>query len=155
MASTDINFNPGAALAIGYIASFLTTLLHYFLTKRINQNGIIETNSVTFFLFVPAFLASVCAAILQAVNQTAFTGKSIDDFTVSYANLRDNNLSNIQQGGYQVAGFGIAAGLGMGAGIIVGLFYRFFGRDYENQKDILNDSYAFCMERGQNKVAEN
>jgi hypothetical protein len=70
--SCSINFNPGAAIAIGSGIGFICALLHTPLKRWMNDGGVLESNSVLVQFIIPGIFACVFSSILQAINQGNF-----------------------------------------------------------------------------------
>lgn len=67
--STAINYNPGAAIAIGSGIGFICALIHTPLKRWMNDGGVRESNSVIVQFIIPGMFACIFSSILQAINQ--------------------------------------------------------------------------------------
>jgi hypothetical protein len=70
---SNINYNPGAATAIGFGVGFVCSLTHMALKRRINSKGIIDSNSALFNFLMPSLIAAILVAIAQGVGKTYTT----------------------------------------------------------------------------------
>lgn len=66
--SSSINYNPGAAIAIGSGVGFISALFHTPLKRWMNDGGVLESNSVISQFIIPGSFAVIMSSILQAVN---------------------------------------------------------------------------------------
>lgn len=125
MASTDVNFNPGASLALGTMAGFFTCLVGTRAKRSMNDAGIVDSNSVVFNFLFPSFLASIFSAVMEGIGQTQVSATINGTFT-TYPDLKSGERSFTSQGGYQIAAWLISVAMGIGTGILIGLFYKLF-----------------------------
>lgn len=85
-----------------------------------NSKGIRDSNGVLSSYLIPGAIAGILSAVFQANGYP-------QDYTGSYRGDWDlANRSPYGQGGIQMAGFGIALGLGIFAGVISGLLMKIF-----------------------------
>ena len=70
--SSTINFNPGAAIAIGSSIGFICALIHTPIKRWMNENGVVESNSVIVQFIIPGCFAVIFSSILQAVYQGTY-----------------------------------------------------------------------------------
>lgn len=66
--SSSINYNPGAAIAIGSSIGFICALIHTPFKRWMNDGGVLESNSVIVQFIIPGSFAVIFSSILQAVN---------------------------------------------------------------------------------------
>lgn len=120
--SSSINYNPGAAIAIGSSIGFICALVHTPLKRWMNDGGVIEANSVIAQFIIPGTFAVIFSAILQAVNQNQF------NFTVANINQIYKNMDPLrtpsQQAGWQLMGFPFSLGSSLICAIFLGLLFR-------------------------------
>jgi len=76
--STEINYNPGAATAIGFAVGFICSLSQTRFKRKINENGVIDSNSVIFHFLLPSLFAAIFSAILSGVGQTTTSFSTVD-----------------------------------------------------------------------------
>lgn len=143
MASTDINFNPAAALAIGYSTGFICSFAQTKSKRAMNKSGVIDSNSVLFHFIIPSFLASVFSAVLEGVGLTQKSA-SINGASATYPDLKDVSRSYTVQGGYQIIGWLLSIGFGIGAGLVIGILYKMFNAQGQDGKDdFFNDNSVY------------
>lgn len=87
--SSNINYNPGAAIAIGSSIGFMCALAHTPLKKWMNDGGVIESNSVIVQFIVPGTFAVMFSSILQAVNESQFN-ITVNVINQTYMNMDPN-----------------------------------------------------------------
>jgi hypothetical protein len=76
---------------------------------------------------IPGLIAGILSAIFQANGNNNMNG--------SYnINNKDPTLNQLQQGGIQLAGLGIAIGCGLFVGIVSGIIMKIFNREYISQQ---------------------
>lgn len=83
-----------------------------------NKNGICDTNGILFSYMVPGLISGVLSAIFQAKGFNQYTGNFAGNFDRS-------QRTTYGQGAIQVAGFGIAIGCGIFAGVVSALLMKF------------------------------
>lgn len=86
---------------------------------------------------LPGFFAGVMSAILYAINQGSLTNYSVRSHP-------DRSVSG--QAGFQLIGIALSAGIGLSAGIIIGLIYKITNRHSYSQQ--FNDNAIFSLDRG-------
>ncbi len=106
-------------MAIGYSIGFICCFAQSNVKRALNSSGVVDSNSVLFNFLIPGIFASIFSAILQGIGETFISGK--------FTKNTDPNRTFVEQGGFQIIGVLIAIGLGAGAGIIIGLIYKFVG----------------------------
>ncbi len=84
--SSSINYNPGAAIAIGSGIGFICALIHTPLKRWMNDGGVRESNSVVVQFIIPGTFAVVFSSILQAIYQNRFN-IAINSINQSYTNM--------------------------------------------------------------------
>ena len=149
---SDVNYNMGAATAIGFGVGFLCALAQMGLKKGINANGIVDSNSVIFHFLLPSFFAAVFCAIGQGINNTYATYAITDSTgastgtTAIYNDVIQSGRSSEQQGAYQMLAWLLSIGMGAFAGIVIGLFYKCVN-DHEDSVQFFNDATIFSHPR--------
>lgn len=83
-----------------------------------NKNGIRDSNGIFGSYLIPGLIAGILSAIFQA--------NGANNYSTNYLANTDPSRTTFSQGGIQVAGFSIAIGLGIFAGLISGLLMRMF-----------------------------
>jgi hypothetical protein len=121
--STNINYNPGCAMAIGYGVGFICSIAQTRIRHKINENGVIDSNNVIFHFLFPSFLAAIFSAILSGIGDSAIYFKA-NSKIFSQAENKLSSRSAESQGGFQIIAFLISIGIGIAAGIIIGLIYK-------------------------------
>lgn len=130
--SADLHRNPAVPLICGFVMSFVCTLYHSKQLRSLNKNGVFVSLAAFNRYIIPAFFCGVLSAILCAINQ----GND-----GNYVHHYGPNRSSTGQGGYQMAGVGLAIGFGIGAGLLVGLLYKIINRN--SAHDQFNDAEIF------------
>lgn len=120
--SSSINFNPGAAIAIGSGVGFICALIHTPLKRWMNDGGVRESNSVIVQFIIPGIFACIFSSILQAVNQGQFN-ILVNGGQQNYSNM-DSSRSPSGQAGWQLMGFVFSLGSSFICGIFLGLLFR-------------------------------
>lgn len=121
--SCAINFNPGAAIAIGSGIGFICALIHTPFKRWMNDGGVVESNSVVVQFIIPGIFACVFSSILQAINQGQFNILNSSN-TVVNTTMQDPTRSPSGQAGWQLMGFVFSLGSSFICGILVGLFFK-------------------------------
>lgn len=80
-----------------------------------NTKGITDSNGTVSTYLIPGLIAGILSAIFQANGA---------EFNTNYNAHLDTTRTRFAQGGIQIAGFCIAIGLGIFAGIVTGLLSR-------------------------------
>jgi hypothetical protein len=62
--SSSINYNPGAAIAIGSGIGFISALIHTPFKRWMNNGGVLESNSVIVQFIIPGTFAVIFSSIL-------------------------------------------------------------------------------------------
>jgi hypothetical protein len=83
-ATSDINYNTGAATAIGFGVGFLCALSQMGFKRKFNHEGVIDSNSVVFHFLIPSFFAAIFVAIAQGIHHTSATYTDSSGTTVVY-----------------------------------------------------------------------
>jgi hypothetical protein len=98
------------------------------LKRKINSEGVVDSNSVIFHFLLPSLFAAIFSAIMQAVAQTSasYSGSTSSGTTIviSYNSLVQPGRTSSQQAGYQIIGWLLSVGIGSVAGVIIGLLYK-------------------------------
>ena len=101
-------------MGVGCGTSIISALLISKFKHHFNKNGIKDTNGVIGSYLVPGFIAGLLSAMFHA---------SLDGNKIANG---DSTRTRFAQGGIQIAGLGIAIGLGIFAGTLSGIFMRCF-----------------------------
>ena len=120
--STSINYNPGAAIAIGSFVGFFCGLIHTPVKRWMNDGGVLESNSVIVQFIIPGIIACIMSSILQAINQTSFLINWNNAQT--YFHNRDPNRTASGQAGWQLIGFCFSLGSSLLCSVFLGLIFR-------------------------------
>lgn len=72
--STDVNWNPGVAITIGFFIGMACSLVHTPMKSAMNEKGVKESNSVIFPFIVPGLAACIVSSILQACGESPIDG---------------------------------------------------------------------------------
>ena len=140
---SDLNYNTGAATAIGFGVGFICAALQISLKMKLNNDGIIDSNSVIFWFIIPSFFAAIFAAIAQAVDHTAVTYTNPNGGVVhTHSSYIQAGRSRQSQGGYQFLAWLFAAGFGAVAGVIIGFLYSIVN-DHHHESQFFNDAVLF------------
>lgn len=111
----DICFNPCVPLIVGFVVGFVASIYPAVLHRKVNNNGVLFTYpSINRFL-VPAFIASIVSAIVQACG--------VSENGAHTMNMLGQRTA-IQQGGWQIIGFLITAATAILAGLIIGILCK-------------------------------
>ena len=65
MAISDLYFNPGVALAIGTLSSFICTFCLN-IKWRMNYDGVVDSTGVLVIFMMPGLLSSILSSIFHA-----------------------------------------------------------------------------------------
>ncbi len=124
--SSSINFNPGAAIAIGSGIGFICALIHTPFKRWMNDGGVVESNSVIVQFLIPGIMACVFSSILQAINQGQFTLSVTIGATTTTSTYQNSNSGRDPSGqaGWQLMGFVFSLGSSLICGVILGLLFR-------------------------------
>lgn len=120
--SSVINFNPGAAIAIGSSIGFICALIHTPFKRWMNDGGVRESNSVIVQFIIPGCFAVIFSSILQAVNQGSFN-ITVNSINQVLAN-QDTSRNPSQQAGWQLMGFVFSLGSSLICSLLLGCFFR-------------------------------
>lgn len=88
---------------------------------------------------IPGLFSGFLSAILHGVNQGSFTG---------YTMRAHSSRTFIQQGGYQVLGVLLATGIGLFAGVVIGIIFKVINKHNEYQQ--FNDNEIYSLDRKNN-----
>jgi len=105
-------------MGIGTLTSMISALFVSKLKARQNAKGVTDSNGIFGSYLIPGFIAGALSAIFQASGANNY-GKS---YTANF----DSSRTRFGQGAVQIAGAGIAIGLGVFAGLIGGLLMKVF-----------------------------
>ena len=109
--------------------AFITSLFHNSQIRKLNSSGVITSLASFSRYIIPAFFCGVLSAILAAVN----LGND-----GNYVYVFGESRSNLGQGGAQMAGVGIAIGIGIFGGLILGLIFKVINKN--SYYDQFNDA---------------
>lgn len=118
--SSDLHPNPGVPLGVGFIGGMVSTLYQSVWLRRMNKNGV--SSSLAHFdrYILPGILCGILSGILFGINQG-----NDGDYQLQWMPDR----TNIQQGGYQLAGLALSIAIGIFAGIILGGVFKIINRN--------------------------
>lgn len=69
--STDVNYNPGGATAVGFSVGFLISYSQSRLKRKLNKLGVVDSNSAVFHFLVPSLFAALISGIEQGSGKSA------------------------------------------------------------------------------------
>jgi hypothetical protein len=113
--SFDTAFNPCIPLIVGFIVSFLSSLYPSVIHKKINEGGVLFSFPHLNRFLIPAFIASIVSAVIQACGISANGAFEINQLP---------GRTKSQQGGWQIIGLLITIGIALIAGLIIGIIYK-------------------------------
>ena len=160
--SSNINYNPGGALAIGYGVGFVCSISQTHVKRWINKNGIIDSNSVIFNFLIPSFFAAVFSAFMQGIGEGDISGRvyTVQDgstivasTTTTYRTVSGSNRNFTQQGGFQMVGWCLSVGFGLVGGLIIGLLFKCINT-FEEPGDFFVDRVLFENDARPNRKVE-
>ncbi len=111
------------AMLVGTTAGVASTLGNSFLKKKINSHGNIDSQGVLFSFLIPSLIGAIYSSIISAIDTQSPGGNGR-----SMLILNDRSING--QGALQLAGAGIAIGVGAVAGIVVGLLYKCTNQEF-------------------------
>lgn len=120
--SSSVNFNPGAAIAIGSGIGFICALIHTPFKRWMNEDGVRESNSVIVQFIIPGTFACIFSSILQAVNQNFFN--VVISGTQQLVQNKDPTRNPSEQAGWQLMGFVFSLGSSLICALILGIIMR-------------------------------
>ena len=118
-----------------------------------NSNGVIDTNGTLFQFLVPSLFAAIFSAILSGVGQSSATFTTASNTLITYTDLKEASRSAQRQGGFQMAGWLISAGIGAVAGLIIGAIYAAIDQR-DKAEEFFADSYFFGPAGPSNQAEE-
>jgi hypothetical protein len=121
--SSDKMMNIFPAMLVGTTAGVASTLGNSFLKKKINSHGNIDSQGVLFSFLIPSLIGAIYSSIISAIDTQSPGGNGR-----SMLILNDRSING--QGALQLAGAGIAIGVGAVAGIVVGLLYKCTNQEF-------------------------
>lgn len=148
---SNINYNPGAATAIGFGVGFLCAFSQMAYKRIINKNGIIDSNSAIFHFLLPSFFAAILVAIAQGVSKTYATYNPTNNIgltlgVVEYTPMVQSGRSVGMQGGFQIIGWLLSVGLGALGGLLIGVLYRAVN-EFTDPLEFFNDAVLYNYPR--------
>ena len=124
------------------------------LKRKLNRNGVIDTNSCIFNFLIPSLFAAIFSAILQGVGEGsishtlyAYTSGVVSSSSVSYTHVPGPNRNFTQQGGYQIVGWCLSVAFGLVAGAIIGLLYSCCNDSFTEPYSFFNDKLLFLNDK--------
>lgn len=117
---------------------FLCSLSQTRFKRKLNEGGVVDSNSVIFHFLLPSLFAAIFSAVLQGIGQTA-ASYTVGANTSAYGALKQSGRSETVQGGYQMAGWCISVGIGAVGGLVIGLIYKLVNSNFQNSEDFFND----------------
>ena len=127
---------------------FVSSLSQTRFKRKINERGVVDSNSVLFHFLLPSLFAAIFSAILQGVGQSAAATTLTSTGTpattaVTYSGLVGADRSPEQQGGMQMAGWAISIGFGAITGLILGGIYKLLNDSFQEPVHFFNDLTLF------------
>lgn len=113
--SFDITYNPCVPLIVGFVVSFASAIYPMTFNRKVNEKGVLFTYPHVNRFIIPALIASIVSAVIQASSNSANGAFGIN---------RLSGRTAIQQGGWQLVGFLISAGIAILAGLLIGIICR-------------------------------
>lgn len=115
--------------------------------RRVNYDGVIDSNGTLFQFLIPSFFAAIFTAIAQGIANSA---KSYDALgsagtvsgTINYVNVTQSGRSAEVQGGYQILAWLFSVGMGAVAGVIIGFLYKCLN-DLSHPTQLFNDGVLY------------
>ena len=141
-ALAEILFNPGGALAIGFLTGIISILGYQYFTPYLEQKlGLYDTCGVHNLHVIPGILGGFVSVIVPASYARSST---LDVFTPDLSNFPQ--LSTLlatpyKQGGLQIATTFCSLGIGIGTAIITGFILTSIYRS--NVEEFFNDIIYF------------
>ena len=114
----------------------MTSFYHYRALRKFNKNGVKSSLSQISRFIIPGFISGVISAILHAIDQGS------DGNYVRYIGWE---RSVVGQGAMQLLGIALSIGIGIFAGLIVGLLFKCVGRG-ANYHIQFNDNFIYKAE---------
>ena len=145
---SDLNYNTGAATAIGFGVGFFCALVQIAAKRKINQWGVVDSNGAIFQFLLPSLFAAIFAAIAQGVNKSSatFTTTQLSGTfvsgTINYDGVKEMNRKAEQQGAFQILAWLLSVGIGAVAGVFIGLFYRMVN-GFNHKSQFFNDGVIY------------
>lgn len=113
--------NIGAAIACGLFAGFLSAGFYHKIFPKLNQNGIFDAFGLTLILAV-SFLGTF--VVSPIVIRTYYNYNVVLPTLASSNSLSGNIITNVDAAGWSLVFVGIALGLGLACGTVVGLLLK-------------------------------
>ena len=101
-------------LAAGFIGGLITTIYHSRQLRRLNKNGILTSLGHLDNYVLPGFLSGVLSAILHAIGQGTFG---------NFVRYIHPDRAYVGQGAFQLIGILLSIGIGLFAGVLLGLLF--------------------------------
>lgn len=124
--------NPAVPLAAGFVGGLVTTIYHSRQLRRINKNGILTSLGHLDNYVLPGFLSGVLSAILHAIGQGTFG---------NFVRYIHPDRSYIGQGAFQLIGILLSIGIGLFAGVLLGILFMCLGNF--TRADYFNDALIY------------
>lgn len=120
----DISFNPAVPLIVGFLVSFVCSIWTSAFHRSTNKNSILFTYPIINRFIIPAIISSIVSAIVQACAVSINGDHPMN---------RLPERTPIQQGGWQIVGFLLTAGIALLAGSIIGFLMRLLNKHTETE----------------------
>ena len=130
--SFDINYNPCAPLIVGFLVGFLSSAHASTLGRKINSNGVIFSLPHLNRFFIPGFIGAIVSGIIQACDNSINGAHGVN---------RLSSRTAVQQGGWQILGILITAGIAIIAGLIIGILIKIMNKN--ERYDQFNDEQLY------------
>ena len=114
--SANANFNPAVPITCGYIVGFISSIFNQRLGRIINKGGVVFSLSLIQHIMIPAILGVFLSAVLFGLGETSYNGSTPIGTLIGRLNG--------DQGAIQMLGGAVSLGIGLLAGIFVGVFYK-------------------------------
>lgn len=111
----DVGYNPCAPLIVGFVVGFLSSTYAATVGRKINGQGVLFTYSHINRFLIPGIFGAIVSAIVQACDNS---------INGDHGPNRLSSRSPVQQGGWQILGILITAGIAVLAGLIIGLIIK-------------------------------
>jgi len=137
--SGNLHSNPAVPLTVGFFIGFLSSLLNQKLGRTFNKSGVFFSLSLVQHIMFPALIGGFLSAILVAIGDTSFNGSTaLNTFT---------GRSVQSDAAIQLLGMAFSIGIGLLAGIFIGIFYRISNNN--TRRDQFNDAANFHLDDGE------
>lgn len=100
---------------------FFSSFYHSAQMKKMNNKGVVTSLAHYERFILPGMFSGILSGILYAIQ----LGSQLPNYTLTIPGER----TNIQQGGYQIAGMALSIAIGIFAGIVSGIVYKFINKN--------------------------